>query len=103
LQSFTIMTTDPNELTAEVHTRMPVILPERDWDRWLRRAESDPARLPIDLLRPYPTEDLEAYKAHHDVGNIRNNSIDLLNSRKRHRIAAALHPFEFLVENAIVR
>ena len=31
LQSFTILTTGPNDLTAEVHTRMPVILHEPDW------------------------------------------------------------------------
>jgi putative SOS response-associated peptidase YedK len=80
LQSFTIITTFPNELTGTVHDRMPVILAERDWDRWLSRAESDPGRLPIDLLRPYPAEDMEAFKAHQDVGNVRNNSIDLLNS-----------------------
>jgi putative SOS response-associated peptidase YedK len=80
LQSFTIITTDPNELTGTVHNRMPVILAERDWDRWLSRAESDPAHLPIDLLRPYPAEDMDAFKAHQDVGNVRNNSIDLLNS-----------------------
>lgn len=26
-----------NELTGQVHTRMPVILHERDYDRWLAR------------------------------------------------------------------
>jgi putative SOS response-associated peptidase YedK len=80
LQSFTIITTDPNELTAPVHDRMPVILAERDYDRWLSRAEDDPAHLPIDLLRPYPADEMEAHKAHQDIGNVRNNSVELLNS-----------------------
>src|SRR5215469_13150243 len=37
LQSFTIIITDPNELMASVHDRMPVILHARDFDRWLDR------------------------------------------------------------------
>jgi putative SOS response-associated peptidase YedK len=52
LQSFTIITTDPNELTAQVHTRMPVILRPSDYDRWLSREVTN--QPPLDLLRPYP-------------------------------------------------
>jgi putative SOS response-associated peptidase YedK len=32
---------------------MPVIIPERDYDRWLR---SEPDRPPIDLLRPFDAD-----------------------------------------------
>lgn len=78
LQSFTIITTTPNELTAQVHNRMPVILAERHYDRWLAR---DDARLPLYLLRPYPTDEMEAHEADKDVGNVRNNSPELLNSK----------------------
>jgi putative SOS response-associated peptidase YedK len=77
---FTIITTFPNELTGTVHDRMPVILARRDYDRWLSGAQCDPAHLPIDLLRPYPADDMKAFKAHQDVGNAKNNSADLLNS-----------------------
>ena len=80
LQSFTIITTFPNELTGTVHDRMPVILARPDYDRWLSGAECEPAQLPIDLLRPYPADDMKAFKAHQDVGNAKNNSADLLNS-----------------------
>ena len=31
----TIITGDPNELVAQIHTRMPVILPEEYYDTWL--------------------------------------------------------------------
>jgi putative SOS response-associated peptidase YedK len=41
LQSFSIITTDPNELTATVHDRMPVILKPSDYDRWFERADTD--------------------------------------------------------------
>ena len=37
LQSFSIITTDANELMEPVHNRMPVILHPRDYDRWLTR------------------------------------------------------------------
>jgi len=79
LQSFTIITTDPNELTAKVHNRMPVILEPKDYERWLTRAESEQS--PIDLLRPYPAESMTAHEASRDVGNVRNNRPELLNSK----------------------
>jgi putative SOS response-associated peptidase YedK len=34
-QSYTIITTDANELMASVHDRMPVILHSSDFNRWL--------------------------------------------------------------------
>jgi putative SOS response-associated peptidase YedK len=40
LQSYTIITTEANELMAPVHDRMPVILHPRDFDRWLNREVS---------------------------------------------------------------
>ena len=49
LQTFAIVTTEANEL-IRIHPRMPVILHERDYDRWLDREETE--RLPLDLLRP---------------------------------------------------
>jgi putative SOS response-associated peptidase YedK len=35
LQSATIITTEPNELIAPLHNRMPVILPEQHYQDWL--------------------------------------------------------------------
>lgn len=35
LETYTIITTDPNELTAPIHNRMPVILAPKDRDRWM--------------------------------------------------------------------
>jgi putative SOS response-associated peptidase YedK len=50
LQAFTIATTDTNEIM--VHNRMPVILHESDFNRWLSREETH--QPPVDLLRPWP-------------------------------------------------
>jgi len=51
LQSFAIITIEANEIMAPIHTRMPVILAQRDWARWLDRDPDAPP--PIDLLRPF--------------------------------------------------
>ena len=83
LESFTIITTTPNELTATVHDRMPVILRPQDYDFWLAATlPSDPTpHLELQaLLRPYPAERMAAHPAHPDVGNVRNNHPGLLNS-----------------------
>jgi len=80
LQSYTIITTGANELMAKVHDRMPVILHPSDYDRWLDR-DSDPDRPPVDLLRPFPADEMEAFEVSKDVGNVKNNSPELLNRK----------------------
>jgi hypothetical protein len=72
LQSFSIITTDPNELTATVHDRMPVILKPSDYDRWLDRADAE--RPPVDLFRPYEAAEMTAHEVDPRVGNVRNDS-----------------------------
>lgn len=76
LETFTVITTDPNELLAPLHDRMPVILPQRDYSRWLE--PGDPARPPVDLLRPFPAEKMTAWKVNGKVGNVRNDTPDCM-------------------------
>ena len=38
LRTYTILTTDPNELMEPIHNRMPLIIPPKDYERWM---ESD--------------------------------------------------------------
>jgi putative SOS response-associated peptidase YedK len=75
LRSFAIVTTDPNEVVQPLHNRMPVILPERDYDRWL---STESARPPIDLLRPYDAGLMTAWKVDTAVGNVKNDSPELI-------------------------
>jgi putative SOS response-associated peptidase YedK len=49
IRTFAVVTTDANELVAEIHDRMPVILAPADYARWLGE-EADPR----DLMRPFP-------------------------------------------------
>ena len=76
LETYTIITTDPNQLTEPIHNRMPVILRRRDYARWLE--PGDPTQLPVDLLRPFPADEMRAWKVGADVGNVRNNRPELV-------------------------
>lgn len=60
IESCTILTTDANELVADLHDRMPVILDPERFDAWLDPAAEDPARL-MRLLTPYPAERMTLY------------------------------------------
>jgi putative SOS response-associated peptidase YedK len=75
LLTFTVITTDPNEVVQPMHDRMPVIIPECDYDRWLK---TDPDRPPIDLLRPFDADKMTAWKVDKAVGNVRNDSPELI-------------------------
>jgi putative SOS response-associated peptidase YedK len=76
LETFTILTTDPNSVMEPIHNRMPVILEPDNYNRWLDAG--DPARPPVDLLRPYPAERMTAWPVGDRVGNVRNNDPELL-------------------------
>jgi putative SOS response-associated peptidase YedK len=77
LQSFTIITTTPNDLTGTVHNRMPVILHERHYDEWLLREGPIPAH----LMKPFPADEMAMMPVSKDVGNVRNDHPELLNSK----------------------
>jgi putative SOS response-associated peptidase YedK len=69
VESFTIITTEPNELIEPIHNRMPVILRLEDEEQWL-----DVSRTPFakarSLLTPLPEELMVA----HDVSLIVNSA-----------------------------
>lgn len=76
LESFAIVTTDPSEWMAKYHDRMGVILGPKDYQRWLEEGEEH--SLPLDLLRPYPEEEMESWRVSDEVGNTRNNWAELI-------------------------
>jgi len=75
--SFTIITTEPNELTAAVHDRMPVILSPEGRSAWMDMDIKPDDLMP--LLNPYPADAMKMYPVSKDVGNVRNNHEGLLN------------------------
>lgn len=60
IKSATIVTTEPNELMAQLHNRMPVILSPNDYARWIDPGERGAADLQ-DLLVPFPAEEMGFY------------------------------------------
>lgn len=60
IESCTLITTNANELIAQVHDRMPVILPPAAYDLWLDTEIQDRDRL-LPLLLSYPAGEMESY------------------------------------------
>ncbi len=60
VKSCAIVTTQPNELIASLHNRMPVIVRPGDYTQWLDPAPQPPENL-LPLLRPYPAEEMSAH------------------------------------------
>jgi putative SOS response-associated peptidase YedK len=70
IQSYSIITTDPNELMAPIHNRMPVILETQDYSTWL-----DPEEVPDNLkglLRPFDAQLMDANPVSTYVNSPRN-------------------------------
>jgi putative SOS response-associated peptidase YedK len=76
VESCTIITTTPNELVAQVHDRMPVILAPELEEPWLD-SEVD-AQEAFSFLQPYPAVLMKALDASPLVNSVRNDSRDLL-------------------------
>ncbi len=76
LETFTILTTDPNELMEPVHNRMPVILAPKEYDRWLGSGPEE--RAPVELMKPFPADQMRSWPVSDRVGNVRNNDAELL-------------------------
>ena len=73
--SFTILTTLPNEVTAPVHDRMPVMLRPGDEAAWLD-PECSFSSLPADWCAPYPAAEMEAYAVSPAVNSARHEAPD---------------------------
>ena len=71
IDSATIITTEPNELMASIHDRMPVILPEMAYDLWLDPEFQGKEKL-LSLLKPCSAEDLIATPVSTLVNSPRN-------------------------------
>jgi len=73
LETFTILTTEPNELVATAHHRMPVILNPRQIELWLDPAtDSSSAFGPF--WDPYPAADMQGFPVSTYVNNPANDT-----------------------------
>lgn len=77
LRTFTVITTQANATMQPLHERMPVILPDDAWERWLDPTFTDIPALQA-LLRPAPDDLLNAYPVSRLVNDVRNDGPQLL-------------------------
>jgi putative SOS response-associated peptidase YedK len=77
VRSCAIVTTNANALLEPIHSRMPVVLGEADWDRWLDPASDDLAALEA-MLHPAPEDWLEMYPVSTRVNSPDNNDAELI-------------------------
>ena len=73
IESCSIIVTEANDVLKPIHDRMPVILPEEDYDRWLNPQLDDPVHLQV-LLNSYPAEEMMACPVSTFVNSPRNES-----------------------------
>jgi putative SOS response-associated peptidase YedK len=77
MDSFAVITTEPNELLAEQtgHDRMPVIIKRQDYQRWLEPGSTE--QPPVDLLRPFGADKMKAWRVNRRINSVRNNDATL--------------------------
>jgi putative SOS response-associated peptidase YedK len=77
VRSFAIITTTPNELCAQLHNRMPVVLGRETWPAWLGEEPADAPQLKA-MLAPYPSAQMTCWAVSTRVGNVKNNDQSLI-------------------------
>jgi putative SOS response-associated peptidase YedK len=77
IKSATIITTNSNELMTPIHTRMPVILPERAYAQWLNTLPLSGVDI-NSLLVPYPAEEMVAFPISKLVNSPANDKLEVL-------------------------
>ncbi len=73
-ETFTVLTTEPNDLISELHHRMAVMLPPERESEWL---DSTPEAA-AELLEPYPDDELTAYPVSERVNSPTNDDPSLI-------------------------
>lgn len=73
ISTCTIITTTPNDLMANIHDRMPVILDKKSEHMWLDTPHTAPDQL-RSLLRPLPSEYMTAYQVSSLVNSAKYDS-----------------------------
>jgi putative SOS response-associated peptidase YedK len=77
LRTCAIVTTNANDKIAPLHDRMPVVLEEHDWDRWLDPTATDTDEL-AQLLVPSADDLLVAYPVSSAVNSADNDGPELV-------------------------
>lgn len=76
VESFTIITQEPNEMLKDIHDRMPAILLPEQEELWLDN--SIPPEELLEMIVPYPQENMKAYPVSKRVGRVSENDRHLI-------------------------
>jgi putative SOS response-associated peptidase YedK len=76
LHTCTILTCQPNELVSHYHSRMPVLLGKEARWQWLDEGQKEDNLL--DLLRPYPSEEMKCFPVSREVNSPQNDRPEIL-------------------------
>lgn len=77
IETFTILTCEPNELMARFHARMPVIVSPEMYRVWMDPARENYADLG-EVLKPFAAEKMEAHRVSTRVNSVANDDAGLL-------------------------
>ncbi len=77
VETCTVITTDANELTRDVHDRMPVILDESHYDLWLDPEFQDRDTL-CEMLSSYPSNEMAMDAVSMRVNKVQNDDPECL-------------------------
>jgi putative SOS response-associated peptidase YedK len=72
LHTCVIITGEPNEFVREIHTRMPVILPEEQHDPWLS------GKAGKEILIPFPAERMKAWPISSRANSPKNDDAEII-------------------------
>jgi putative SOS response-associated peptidase YedK len=72
LRTCTIITGEPNEFVRQIHTRMPLILPEEQHVAWLSGEAGK------EILTPFPADQMKAWPISPRVNKPGNNDSEII-------------------------
>jgi putative SOS response-associated peptidase YedK len=76
IETAALVTTEPNEVAAQIHDRMPAILDPADYEKWLDpKAQPDSLK---SLVKPYSPSRMKARRVSTKLNNARNEGRELL-------------------------
>lgn len=75
VESCTIVTTTPNRLLADIHSRMPVILSPADYDLWLDPGMTNVAAA-LDMLKPHDASVMNRFPVSTRVNAVANDDAE---------------------------
>ena len=80
VRTFTIITTEPNELMKPIHNRMPVMLTPDNERMWI---SDEPLEDVMHLLQPYDEKEMNAYSVSSRVNSPKNNEASLIENNQQ--------------------